>query len=135
MVDLKDSQVHTFVHGRKVIPTGPKKKKGPSKKSVLDIFTEGKEVLENGLFDDWKDRTGKVGADVFGCDAEYQRQQEGVLGDCGIGGGERAPEDEEIAEEHARKDGGIAGEHAREDEEVVSIEFDAEADLEIQNEI
>lgn len=123
MVDLKDSRVHTFVHGRKVIPTGLKKKKGSPKKSVLDIFTQGKEVLENGLFDDWKNRTGKLGADVFGCDVEYRRQQEAVVGGGGASGGECAPEDEEVSGAHTHED------------EVVLVEFDAEADLEIENEI
>ena len=105
VVDLKESQVHTFVPGWK-IHTGSKKGKG-----VLDIFTEGKEVLERNAFRDWKNRTGKLGADVFGCDVEYQRQQETVVGDSAVGGGE-------------------AG-----DNQEILVEFDVEAELERENEI
>ena len=64
-----------------------------------------------------------MGADVFGCDAEYRCQQEGVVGDCGTGGGEHAPEDEAVARERTHED------------EVEFIEFDAEEDLVIENEI
>lgn len=104
VVDLKESQVHTLVHGRKIVQAGSGKGKG-----ILDIFTEGKEALEHGAFRDWKDRTGKLGADVFGCDAEYRRQQGAVVGDHTVGG--------------------------READEEVSVEFDVEADLEMENEI
>ena len=106
IVDLKESQVHTFVPGRKITHTGSKKEKG-----VLDIFTEGKEILERNAFRDWKNRTGKLGADVFGCDAEYQRQQETVVGDSTVGSGE-------------------AG-----DSQEILVEFDVEAELERGNEI
>jgi hypothetical protein len=106
IVDLKESQVHTFVSGRTILQAGPKKGKG-----VADIFTEGKEVLEHGAFRDWKNRTGKLGADIFGCDTSYRNQQEAMVGD--VDGGEGVP-------------GG--------DEEIV-VEFDAEADLERENEI
>ena len=106
IVDLKESQVHTLVSGQKIPQAGPKKDKG-----VTDIFTEGKEVLEQGAFRDWKNRTGKLGADIFGCDTSYQHQQEAVVGD--VGGGEGAP-------------GG--GEEA-------TAEFNVEVDLERENEI
>lgn len=106
MVDLKESQVHAFVSNRKITQTSSKKGKG-----IIDIFTEGKEVLERSAFRDWKDRTGKLGADIFGCDAEYQRQQGVVVGD--MDGGEETPGNEEE----------------------VMVEFDAEADLERENEI
>ena len=59
VLDLKDSKVHTFIHGRKITQIGPKKGKG-----ALNIFAEGREVLERGAFLRWKDRTGKLGADV-----------------------------------------------------------------------
>lgn len=108
VIDLKDSQVHTPVHGRKITQTSQKKGKG----STLDIFTEGKEVLEHGTFRDWKNRTGKLGADVFGCDTEYRHQQEAVVGDHGVAGEEEVPGDEE----------GTA-------------EFNVEADLEMADEI
>ena len=146
-VDLKDSQVHIFVRGRKVIQASPNKKKAASdekcapdeegasdkkgvankkdaaiKTGVLDIFTQGKEVLENGLFGSWKNRTGKLGTDVFGCDAEYRHQHEAVVGEHGPGGGEDASEDEETA----------LGEGAPEDEEAVLVESDANTDLEIE---
>ena len=106
MVDLKESQVHTFVCGRKIV--GSDKGKG-----VLDIFTAGKEVLEHGAFRDWKNRTGKLGADVFGCDTEYQHQQGEAVGDRGLDGDE-----------------GVAG-----GEKEAPVEFDAQVDLEMENEI
>ena len=81
VMDLIDSRVHTFVPGRTVAQVGPNKGKG-----VMDIFTEGKVVLERGAFRDWKNRTAKFGPDVFGCDAEYQ-QQEAMVGQQGIGSG------------------------------------------------
>ena len=83
VMDLKDSKVHTLVPGRSVAPAEPaeevssKKKK---RKGIVDIFTEGKEALESSAFRKWKDRTGKLGADVFGCDAEYRSQCEMVMG-------------------------------------------------------
>lgn len=107
VIDLKESQVHTLVPGRKIMQAGPKKGKG-----ALDIFTEGKEVLEHGAFRDWKDRTGKFGADVSGCDA-YQHKHGAVAGD-------HVTEDRE----------GVPG-----DEEEILVEFDVEADLEMENEI
>lgn len=106
LTDLKESRVHTFVPGRKVEQVGPKKGK-----AVLDIFTEGKEVLEHGMFRDWKDRTGKTGPDVFGCGAEYQDQQGAEVGDPGVA--DEAPDNEEEGQ----------------------VEFNAEADLEMENEI
>ena len=106
IIDLKESQVHTFVPGRKISQTNPKKGKG-----LIDVFTEGKEVLEHGAFRDWKDRTGKVGANVFGCNPNYWRQQGVVVGDMDDGGEEAGGEEEGTAE------------------------FDVEADLERENEI
>lgn len=127
MVDLKESQVHTFVPGRKVVQTGSKKGKG-----VVDIFMEGKEVLEHSAFRNWKDRTGKFGADVFGCDAEYRHQQGAVVGD--MDGGEEVPGDKEGVPDDEE---GVPGneEEMPGDEEEVMVEFDAEADLERENEI
>lgn len=127
MLDLKDSQVHTPIHGRKLVRTDlkMKKKKGAPAKTitgVLDIFTQGKEALEHGLYGGWKNRTGKLGADIFGCDAEFQRQQEAVVGDLGTDGGDGAPEGEEMV-------------FVEPVESVESVEFDVEADLEVQNEI
>ena len=78
MVNLKESQVHTFVSGRKIKRTGKKKEK-----VAVDIFTKGKEVLEHRAFRDWKNRTGKFGADLFGCDMEYQHEQEDEEGGTG----------------------------------------------------
>lgn len=104
MVDLKESQVHTFVPGRRVAQTGQKK----GKPGALDIFTEGKEVLEHGAFRDWKNRTGKLGADIFGCDVEYQQD---MVGDPAA-------------------DSGGAG-----DDQELLVEFDVEAELELENEI
>lgn len=68
--------------------------------------------MEHGAFRDWKGRTGKFGADVSSCDA-YQHQQGAVVGD-------------NLTEGR----GGAPG-----DEEEISVEFDVEADLEMENEI
>ena len=81
VMDLKDAKVHTFSAGRAVTPVGPNKGTG-----VIDILTQGKEALERGAFWNWKDRTGKLGADVFGCDEEYRHQQGVGVGDCGLDG-------------------------------------------------
>jgi len=107
MMDLKDSNVHTFVRGRKIPQVSASKRKG-----VLDIFREGKEVLEQGTFRNWKDRTGKLGADVFGCDPEYQRRHGEILGEHVISGGAGEPDGEEA-----------------------TVEFDVRVDLEMENEI
>ena len=110
-MDLKDSRVHTFTPGRTIELANPKKGKG-----VMDIFTEGKEVLERGAFRSWKDRTGKLGADVFGCDPEYQHQHEAVTGEQEVGDGADT--------------GGQGG-----DEDGVSVEFNPLVDLELEGEI
>jgi len=81
VMDLKDAKVHTLVPGRTITEASPNKGV-----NVVDIFTGGKEVLERTAFRNWKDRTGKLGADVFGCDPEYQHQQEAVVGQEGVGG-------------------------------------------------
>jgi hypothetical protein len=111
VMDLKDARVHTFVAGRTVTPVSGNKGKG-----VIDVLTEGKEVLERSAFRSWKDRTGKLGADVFGCDADYQRQQGVSLEECG-------PGDE--GEASGNKDGG----------DEMSVEFNVLADAEMENEI
>jgi hypothetical protein len=111
VMDLKDSNIHTLVPGRTVAPIGSNKGK-----AVVDIFTEGKEVLERGAFRSWKDRTGKFGADVFGCDSEYQHQQEAAMGEQGVDAG---------------PDMGSQGGEGDE----VSVEFDPLADPEMEDEI
>jgi hypothetical protein len=110
VMDLKDAKVHTFIAGRTVAQVGPNKGKG-----VVDILTEGKEVLERGAFRNWKDRSGKLGADVFGCDSEYRRQQGAVVGEHGLDG-------------EVDTNGG-------EDGDVETVEFDALADTEMEHEI
>jgi hypothetical protein len=112
VIDLKDSNVHTLVPNRTIVAIGPNKGRG-----VTDIFTEGKEVLERGAFRGWKDRTGKLGADVFGCDPEYQRQHGIVVGRPG-------------------DDSGDIGSHGGDGDDLdVLVEFDALADPEIAGEI
>lgn len=100
VMDLKDSDVHTLVPGRTVAPVGLNKGK-----VIMDIFTEGKEVLEHGAFRSWKDRTGKFEANVFG-------------GDMGQGVNSGA-------------DMGSQGD----DRDDVSVEFDSLADPELEGEI
>lgn len=112
IVDLKESQVHTFIPGRQVGLSDLKKKK-----EVVDIFTEGKEVLEHRAFVAWMNRTRKLGSDILGCDNSYRRQHGGVVGDMDDG------EDESCGE-----DGSGGGEER-------SVEYDVEADLEQENEI
>ena len=111
VMDLMDARVHSLVPGRTITQVGPNKGKG-----VLDIFTEGKVVLERGAFRDWKNRTAKFGPDVFGCDAEYQQQQEAMVGQQGIDSG--------VGVGGQGDDGGEA-----------SVEFDPLADPELENEI
>lgn len=100
IVDLKESQVHTFVSGRKIKRTGKKRER-----VAVDIFTEGMEVLEHSAFRDWKNRTGKFGADLFGCEQGEEGNAGGSVAGCGETG-----------------DNGV------------SVEFDVEADLEMENE-
>lgn len=114
VMDLKDGKVHTFVAGRKIKRVDSKK--DPTKgKGAVDVLTEGKEVLENGLFRNWKDRTGKLGADIFGCDPECQRQQGVVVGEDGL-------------------DGGVDVDGDRDDDDETPMEFDALVNAEIENE-
>lgn len=120
-MDLKDSRVHTLVPGRLVAPTEPvveevgsKKKK--KKRGIVDIFTEGKEALESSAFRKWKDRTGKLGADVLGCDPEFRSQCEMVMGQQGV---------------EAETDAGNWGD----DRDEIEVEFDALVDLENAGEI
>jgi len=110
VMDLKDANVHTFTSGQTV--TQVDRKKG---KAIVDIFTEGKEVLEHGAFRSWKDRTGKFGADILGCDSEYQCRQEVETGCRGVNGETDA--------------GGGDG-----DGDELSVEFDPLADPEMENE-
>jgi hypothetical protein len=72
--------------------------------------------LACSAFRNWKDRTGKLGADVFGCNADYQRQQGVALEECGPSGEGEASGD---------KDGG----------DEMSVEFNVLADAEMENEI
>ena len=111
VMDLKDARVHTFVPGRTVTHVGPSKGKG-----VVDILTEGKEVLERGAFRNWKDRTGKLGADIFGYDLEYQHQKGVAVGEHGFKGEADVNECKDVDEE-------------------MSVELDALADAEMENEI
>ena len=113
VMDLKDARVHTFVAGRAVTRVGSSKGTG-----VVDILTEGKEVLERGAFRNWKDRTGKSGADMFGssCDSEYRHQQAAVEGENELEG---------EADANDSKNG----------DKEMSVEFDVLADAEMENEI
>lgn len=118
-IDLKDSQVHTPTPGQKFSQTQASSKK----KSIpipIDIFTEGKDILENSAFRNWKNCTGKLGADVVGCDAAYQCQHEAVVGGHIAADEGEAPDDNE---------------EAPNDKDEGQVEFDAEADLEMENEI
>lgn len=110
VMDLQDAKVHTLVPGRSITQVSPHKGK-----CVMDIFTEGKVVLERGAFRNWKDRTGKFGADIFGCDSEYQWQQEAVVGQQGVGGRVAVGQGD--------------------DGDEVSVEFDPLADPEMADEI
>ena len=134
VIDLKDSNVHTLVPGQTIMPVGPNKGRG-----ATDIFTEGKEVLEHGAFRNWKDRTGKLGADVFGCDPEYQHQHEEVVGrrgddgggDAGGRGGDGDGQGGDGDGQGGDGDGQVGGG----DGLGVLVEFDALADPEIADEI
>lgn len=110
VMDLKDAKVHTFIPGRSIARVGPNKGKG-----VMDIFTEGKAVLERGAFRNWKDRTGKFDADIFGCNSEYRCQQEAAVGQQGVDGGAAVGQGDDSNE--------------------VSVEFDSLADPELVDEI
>ena len=110
-MDLKDARVHTFVPGWTVTHFGPSKGKG-----VVDILTEGKEVLERGTFRNWKDHTGKLGADIFGYDLEYQHQKGVAVGEHGFKSEADVNECKDVYEE-------------------MLVELDVLADAEMENEI
>ena len=148
MVDLKESQVHTFTPGRKIRRPAQADKKKKKKEKVLpvDIFTEGKEVLECGAFRDWKNRAGKFGADLLGCDAEYLHEQGVAIGDDVVGdedsvvGGEDnitdvdSGDDMDSAGDADRGDDADGEDDADSGDDEVYIVFDVQSDLERENE-
>ena len=139
VMDLTDAHVHTLNPGRTIMLDGSHKAKGATKtkgsadkgkvaankekekdkvtadkaKGITDIFTEGKEVWEQAAFRSWKNRTGILGSDVFGCDAEFQHQYEAEVGLQGsiVGMDGAAQDDSEVQVEFdALEDPGMDGE-------------------------
>lgn len=104
VMDLMDASVHTLIPGRTIPQAGPNKGNG-----IVDIFTEGKEVLERAAFRNWKDRTAKFGPDVFGCDLGVVGQQ-GVDGEVDMGSQDSDVEDEALVEFDPLADPELEGE-------------------------
>jgi hypothetical protein len=70
-LNLSVQKVHNFTRHRKIYTTGSTSRGSKKKPAVRDILKDGLQMLsEKNMFNNWLERTGTGGVDLFGSDPE-----------------------------------------------------------------